>query len=213
MAFVAPWVAVVLVESTVYRSLAHGLQQLATIAVGTVVATGVALMLDSTMVTSLFGGGVAGDEGVNADDSQDALDGFPHAHQAQPALSVLGGSVGGYEHVPLEDHERHTAEVGHGPRRWNFLDCARCPSSVGRPATDRGRGPLLRALRQQLRAHVTAAQQTHRSGLKGFDGGTRLSAEPMGAAPRRKEILVYIGLGTVVVIIVIVAVVMMLRRR
>ncbi|MFE2571578.1 FUSC family protein [Streptomyces mirabilis] len=51
MAFVAPWVAVVLVESTVYRSLAHGLQQLAAIAVGTVVATGVALMLDSTMVT------------------------------------------------------------------------------------------------------------------------------------------------------------------
>lgn len=51
MAFVAPWVAVVLVESTVYRSLAHGLQQLAAIAVGTVVATAVALVLDSTMVT------------------------------------------------------------------------------------------------------------------------------------------------------------------
>ncbi|MEU9270078.1 aromatic acid exporter family protein [Streptomyces sp. NPDC048251] len=51
MAFVAPWVAVVLVESTVYRSLAKGLQQLAAIAVGTVVATAVALLLDSTMVT------------------------------------------------------------------------------------------------------------------------------------------------------------------
>ncbi|MEU6145573.1 aromatic acid exporter family protein [Streptomyces sp. NPDC047081] len=51
MAFVAPWVAVVLVESTVYRSLAHGLQQLAAITVGTVVATLVALLLDSTMVT------------------------------------------------------------------------------------------------------------------------------------------------------------------
>ncbi|MFE2538244.1 aromatic acid exporter family protein [Streptomyces sp. NPDC059371] len=50
MAFVAPWVAVVLVESTVYRSLVHGLQQLAAIAVGTVVATVVALVLDSTMV-------------------------------------------------------------------------------------------------------------------------------------------------------------------
>jgi len=50
MAFVAPWVAVVLVESTVYRSLAHGLQQLAAIAVGTVAATAVALLLDSTMV-------------------------------------------------------------------------------------------------------------------------------------------------------------------
>ncbi|MFD9116460.1 aromatic acid exporter family protein [Streptomyces bottropensis] len=51
MAFVAPWVAVVLVESTVYRSLAHGLQQLAAIAAGTVVATGVALVLDTTLVT------------------------------------------------------------------------------------------------------------------------------------------------------------------
>ncbi|NEA68081.1 aromatic acid exporter family protein [Streptomyces sp. SID12488] len=50
MAFVAPWVAVVLVESTVYRSLAHGLQQVAAIAVGTVVATCVALVLPSTMV-------------------------------------------------------------------------------------------------------------------------------------------------------------------
>ncbi|MEU9269105.1 aromatic acid exporter family protein [Streptomyces sp. NPDC048251] len=50
MAFVAPWVAIVLVESRVYRSIAHGLQQLAAIAVGTVVATGVALTLDSTMV-------------------------------------------------------------------------------------------------------------------------------------------------------------------
>ncbi|WP_051828268.1 FUSC family protein [Streptomyces bicolor] len=49
MAFVAPWVAVVLVESTVFRSIAHGLQQLAAIATGTVVATGVALMLDSPM--------------------------------------------------------------------------------------------------------------------------------------------------------------------
>lgn len=51
MAFVAPWVAVVLVESTVFRSLAHGLQQLGAIAVGTVVATGVALVVDHTMVT------------------------------------------------------------------------------------------------------------------------------------------------------------------
>lgn len=50
MAFVAPWVAVVLVESTVFRSIRHGLQQLAAIATGTVVATGVALMLDSPMV-------------------------------------------------------------------------------------------------------------------------------------------------------------------
>ncbi|MCF1510767.1 aromatic acid exporter family protein [Streptomyces glomeratus] len=50
VAFVAPWVAVVLVESTVYRSIAHGLQQLAAIATGTVIATAVALALDDTMV-------------------------------------------------------------------------------------------------------------------------------------------------------------------
>ncbi|MFI7413018.1 aromatic acid exporter family protein [Streptomyces sp. NPDC049627] len=49
MAFVAPWVAVVLVESTVYRSIAHGLQQVAAIAVGTVVATGVVLMIGSPL--------------------------------------------------------------------------------------------------------------------------------------------------------------------
>ncbi|MFD7300042.1 MULTISPECIES: FUSC family protein [Streptomyces] len=49
MAFVAPWVAIVLVESTVYRSIAHGLQQLAAIATGTVLATAAALLLDSTM--------------------------------------------------------------------------------------------------------------------------------------------------------------------
>ncbi|MEU6367000.1 aromatic acid exporter family protein [Streptomyces sp. NPDC046931] len=50
VAFVAPWVAVVLVESTVYRSIAHGLQQLAAIATGTVIATAVAMALDDTMV-------------------------------------------------------------------------------------------------------------------------------------------------------------------
>ncbi|MFI9808723.1 aromatic acid exporter family protein [Streptomyces sp. NPDC052301] len=48
VAFVAPWVAVVLVESTVYRSIAHGLQQLGAIAAGTVVATAVGLLLPST---------------------------------------------------------------------------------------------------------------------------------------------------------------------
>ncbi|MFG3659802.1 aromatic acid exporter family protein [Streptomyces sp. NPDC047706] len=49
MAFVAPWVAVVLVESTVYRSVAHGLQQLAAIAFGTVAATAGVLALGNAM--------------------------------------------------------------------------------------------------------------------------------------------------------------------
>nr|WP_258314941.1 aromatic acid exporter family protein [Streptomyces sp. Act143] len=51
LAFVAPWVAVALVESTVYRSVAHGLQQLAAIAAGTVVATAAAMVLGDAMVT------------------------------------------------------------------------------------------------------------------------------------------------------------------
>ncbi|MEV6115336.1 aromatic acid exporter family protein [Streptomyces sp. NPDC052109] len=49
VAFVAPWVAVVLVESTVYRSIAHGLQQLAAVAAGTIVATAVAPAVHSTV--------------------------------------------------------------------------------------------------------------------------------------------------------------------
>ncbi|AZP22210.1 aromatic acid exporter family protein [Streptomyces aquilus] len=51
MAFVAPWVAIALVESTVYRSVAHGLQQLAAIAVGTMVATAAAMLTGNAMVT------------------------------------------------------------------------------------------------------------------------------------------------------------------
>lgn len=50
VAFVAPWVAVVLVESTVYRSIAHGLQQLGAITAGTVTATAAGLVLHSTAV-------------------------------------------------------------------------------------------------------------------------------------------------------------------
>ncbi|MFH9659516.1 aromatic acid exporter family protein [Streptomyces sp. NPDC017248] len=49
VAFVAPWVAVVLVESTVYRSITRGLQQLGAIAAGTVAATAVGLLLHSTV--------------------------------------------------------------------------------------------------------------------------------------------------------------------
>ncbi|MFG2352137.1 aromatic acid exporter family protein [Streptomyces sp. NPDC048521] len=50
VAFVAPWVAVVLVESTVYRSIAHGLQQLGAIAAGTIAATAVGLLLHDTVL-------------------------------------------------------------------------------------------------------------------------------------------------------------------
>jgi hypothetical protein len=45
MAYMAPWVAILLVESTVYQSVAHALQQLAAIAAGTVMATGLILLM------------------------------------------------------------------------------------------------------------------------------------------------------------------------
>ncbi|WP_282702213.1 aromatic acid exporter family protein [Streptomyces sp. CC219B] len=45
MAFIAPWVAVVLVRSTVYRSLAQAIQQMGAIALGTVVATACGMAL------------------------------------------------------------------------------------------------------------------------------------------------------------------------
>ncbi len=54
MAFMAPWMAIVLVESTVYRSVRHGLQQLAAIAVGTAVATGCGMALGSSMAAMVL---------------------------------------------------------------------------------------------------------------------------------------------------------------
>ncbi|MET9293919.1 aromatic acid exporter family protein [Streptomyces sp. NPDC003077] len=47
-ALMAPWVAVVLVQATVYRSFAKGLQQTSAIAVGALIATGAALLLGTT---------------------------------------------------------------------------------------------------------------------------------------------------------------------
>ncbi|MBZ4015303.1 FUSC family protein [Streptomyces purpurogeneiscleroticus] len=49
MALMAPWTAVVLVESTVYRSVRSGLQQLAVIAAGTVIAAGAAMLTGNKM--------------------------------------------------------------------------------------------------------------------------------------------------------------------
>jgi hypothetical protein len=49
MAFVAPWVAILLVESTVYQSVAHALQQLAAIAAGTIMATELVLLMHNRM--------------------------------------------------------------------------------------------------------------------------------------------------------------------
>ncbi|MEU8350758.1 aromatic acid exporter family protein [Streptomyces sp. NPDC048845] len=45
LALMAPWVAVVLVQATVYRSVAQGVQQLLAIAFGTVLATGALALL------------------------------------------------------------------------------------------------------------------------------------------------------------------------
>lgn len=49
MALMAPWTAVVLVQSTVYRSLRAGAQQLALIGVGTLLAAGAASLTGNTM--------------------------------------------------------------------------------------------------------------------------------------------------------------------
>jgi hypothetical protein len=49
MALMAPWTAVVLVQSTVYRSLRAGTQQLVVITLGTLLATGAAALTGNTM--------------------------------------------------------------------------------------------------------------------------------------------------------------------
>ncbi|MGC5341549.1 FUSC family protein [Streptomyces sp. DT24] len=49
MALMAPWAAVALVQSTVYRSLRSGLQQVLMIALGTLVAAGAAVVTGNTM--------------------------------------------------------------------------------------------------------------------------------------------------------------------
>ncbi|GLV75748.1 aromatic acid exporter family protein [Streptomyces hygroscopicus] len=51
VALMAPWVAVVLVQATVYRSLFKGLQQLVAIAVGTLLAAGAEAMTGNTLVS------------------------------------------------------------------------------------------------------------------------------------------------------------------
>ncbi|WP_374984773.1 aromatic acid exporter family protein [Streptomyces fradiae] len=54
MAFIAPWAAVALVRSTVYRSLTESLEQLAAIAVGTTLATAAGTALgDPTLAMAL----------------------------------------------------------------------------------------------------------------------------------------------------------------
>ncbi|WAP54439.1 FUSC family protein [Streptomyces sp. S465] len=50
VALMAPWVAVVLVQATVYRSLFKGLQQLVAIAVGTLLAAGAEALTGNTLI-------------------------------------------------------------------------------------------------------------------------------------------------------------------
>ncbi|MFD6415243.1 aromatic acid exporter family protein [Streptomyces sp. NPDC060194] len=54
MALMAPWTAVILVQSTVYRSLRSGVQQLAVIAAGTLIAAGAAALTGDTMTAMLI---------------------------------------------------------------------------------------------------------------------------------------------------------------
>lgn len=54
MTLMAPWVAVVLVQATVYQSVSQGARQAAAIALGTAAATGTALLLDSQLAALLL---------------------------------------------------------------------------------------------------------------------------------------------------------------
>ncbi|MFR0354906.1 FUSC family protein [Streptomyces sediminimaris] len=51
VAYMAPWMAILLVESTVYQSVAHALQQLVAIAAGTAMATGLILLMHNRIGT------------------------------------------------------------------------------------------------------------------------------------------------------------------
>lgn len=51
LAYMAPWMAILLVESTVYQSVAHALQQLVAIAGGTAMATGLILLMHNRIGT------------------------------------------------------------------------------------------------------------------------------------------------------------------
>ncbi|MBU7596434.1 hypothetical protein JGS22_001945 [Streptomyces sp. P38-E01] len=54
LSLMGPWVAVVLVQSTVYQSLSQGLRQTVAIVIGTVLATGTALVLGSQVAALLL---------------------------------------------------------------------------------------------------------------------------------------------------------------
>lgn len=75
MAMLAPWTALFLVQSTVYRSLKTALQQFVVVVVGTLLATGAGALTGNTMfamlialpVTTLFGSYARfGTQGLNA---------------------------------------------------------------------------------------------------------------------------------------------------
>ncbi|CAL9314672.1 hypothetical protein SUDANB25_05291 [Streptomyces sp. SudanB25_2051] len=107
MPFIAPWVAVALVRSTVYQSLAQSLEQLAAIALGTTLATAAGMAVgDPTLamvlvlpVTLLIGNWrKLGDQGVYGATAAlfTLTTGDPSVDQAVARLleSVLGAVVG-----------------------------------------------------------------------------------------------------------------------
>ncbi|MFV2120424.1 FUSC family protein [Streptomyces sp. Act-28] len=107
MAFIAPWVAVALVRSTVYRSLTQSLEQLAAVALGTTLATATGMVFgDPTLamvlvlpVTLLLGNWrKLGDQGVYGATAAlfTLTTGDPGVDQAVARLleSLLGAAVG-----------------------------------------------------------------------------------------------------------------------
>ncbi|MGP4043901.1 FUSC family protein [Streptomyces sp. 2A115] len=107
LSFIAPWVAVVLVRSTVYQSVAQGLQQLGAIALGTVLATAggmtlgnptLALALVLPAILLLGNWPKLGDQGLNGATAVlfTLTFGHPSVDTAVARLleSLLGAAVG-----------------------------------------------------------------------------------------------------------------------
>ncbi|MBO3682538.1 FUSC family protein [Streptomyces sp. NEAU-YJ-81] len=133
VALMAPWVAVVLVQATVYRSLSKGLQQLVAIVMGTLLAAGAGLLTGNTMAAVALVLPVAmllsywpklGDQGIYGPTTalftltSGAMSGVTMSHRLLQAL--LGAAIGIAINalilppVHLRDVREHLAGLAHG---------------------------------------------------------------------------------------------------
>lgn len=125
MALLAPWTALLLVQSTVYRSLKTALQQFVVVVVGTLLAAGAGLLMGDTMLamlvvlplTMLFGSYARfGTQGLNAPTAAlfvlvyGTYSGFEILHRFLETLlgAVIGLTVNALVLPPV-----HSRSVGH----------------------------------------------------------------------------------------------------